>query len=181
MGYYQSSIYEIIPLDTYRIVRSCAGCGCLRIYRCTEKVRMNANGKRMDIWLIYQCETCKHTYNLPLYTRVSSKDLERNFYEALQRNDPQVVSGFMTDRAFLQRQGAKISGEPPFKLRHVEDLQEENTWRFLNPCHMRIRYDKLMADCMGISRSHVQKMLDNQTLTVDKLSGETFVVRYTAD
>ena len=44
-------------------------CGDSRRFRSSGKVRLNANGRKLDAWLIYKCESCDRTWNLPLLER----------------------------------------------------------------------------------------------------------------
>lgn len=44
-----------------KIWYSCGGCRRKTEFVNTGRFRVNANGNRLDVWLIYQCERCKHT------------------------------------------------------------------------------------------------------------------------
>ena len=75
--------YEVIPVDTYKIIRQCSGCGCKSTFVSTNNFRVNANGNKIDVWLIYQCSKCRHTYNLTIYERIKAKDLNQEEYNRL--------------------------------------------------------------------------------------------------
>lgn len=49
MGYLKPAIYDILPAEPYRIVRSCSCRSEKCVYKCTNKIRINVNGKRLDI------------------------------------------------------------------------------------------------------------------------------------
>lgn len=67
--------YTVIPNGSYAVLRGCAGCGRKARFESTEKFRVNANGGRLDVWMIYACAHCGHTYNLPIFERVRVSDL----------------------------------------------------------------------------------------------------------
>ncbi|MDY2783843.1 MAG: DUF1062 domain-containing protein, partial [Candidatus Pseudoruminococcus sp.] len=79
MSYSNTTEYVIIPKDSYAIIRGCAKCGSKSRFVNTNKFRVNANGSKIDIWLIYQCEKCRHTLNLTVLERVSPNEIGENY------------------------------------------------------------------------------------------------------
>ncbi len=69
MHYLKKIEYKIMPRKSFRVIRNCSGCGKKTHFINTERFRVNANGNKIDVWLIYQCENCKHTCNLTVYER----------------------------------------------------------------------------------------------------------------
>lgn len=72
---------------------------------CSGKFRVNANGRRLDIWLIYRCEKCGHTLNVPIYERVPPDKLEPKIYEGFLDNDRGLWMKYAGDRGFLKGLG----------------------------------------------------------------------------
>ncbi len=70
MSYLRKYEYIIIPDESYTIIRHCPNCGIKSSYINSTNFRVNANGNRIDVWLIYQCKKCKHTYNLSIIERM---------------------------------------------------------------------------------------------------------------
>lgn len=167
--------YKIIPTETYKILRNCSGCGGKTVYHNTNKVRMNANGKQIDVWLIYQCSECKHTYNLPLRSRINRRVLDKAEYEALLQNDQEIVYKYGLDRILFQQNGAEIFKEPSYVLRYIGKGVGKNSMRFHNPYHLRIRYDKLISECFEVSRSKAKRILETGVLSVNQLSDDEIV------
>lgn len=160
MSYFPlSGTFRMVPTDTYTIVRGCAGCGGKSTYRCANRFRVNANGKRLDVWLIYRCERCKHTYNLPVYSRVLREALSPEEYRALLANDPAAVARVGRDRALFLRCGAQLGGELPYRLSRLPDRAgEEGLW-VQNPGRIRVRPDKLLSQCLEIPRARAKALL----------------------
>ena len=44
-----------------RVYHRCGGCGKKREFVNSGKFRVNANGKNVDVWLIYRCSKCRHS------------------------------------------------------------------------------------------------------------------------
>lgn len=57
MSYLVKNESSIAPNQSFTIVRKCSGCGKKSIYIISYKFRVNANGNRIDVWLIYQCRS----------------------------------------------------------------------------------------------------------------------------
>lgn len=178
MSYFESKTYEIIPTETYKIIRNCSGCGSKSVYNSTNKIRINANGKQLDVWLIYQCGKCKHTYNLPIYSRINRNKLEKTEYEALLKSNQEIVNRYGLDRKMLQKNAGMIFEEPPFILKDTGISGKEKTIRFFNPHKIKVRHDKLIAECLRISRSQAKKLLETDTLKVSSHSHSEMIFTY---
>ena len=178
MNCFEAADYEIIPTGIYKILRNCSGCGSKTVYRSTNKVRVNANGKQIDVWLIYQCTKCKHTYNLPIRSRINKNRLNKAEYAALLRNDQELVYLYGLDRGFLQKNDAEILEEPDYVLRDTGENTQGDVIRFRNPYHLRIRYDKLIAECLKIPRSEAKRVLESGVLSVEQPSCSEVIFQY---
>lgn len=69
----------------------------------TGRFRVNANGNSVDVWLIYQCEKCKHSLNLTIYERIRSGRIPHELYEKFMENDEEFAEIYGNDREFLKR------------------------------------------------------------------------------
>lgn len=86
MSYVRKIEYRIEPEESFKIIGNCTGCGCKSLFQNTNHFRVNANGNKVDVWLIYQCVKCKHTSNLTIYERCRPDTLERKEYESYLSN-----------------------------------------------------------------------------------------------
>ena len=48
--------WRVVPLHTPRVIRRCSRCDTTRNFACTEKFRVNAQKRLLDVWLIYPVE-----------------------------------------------------------------------------------------------------------------------------
>lgn len=133
------------------------------------RIRINANGKHIDVWLIYHCSQCEHTYNLPIYSHISIGALNKSEYRALMESNLDAVFRFGLDKRLFQKSGAVIYDEPIYELK-VEESREEGTIQYLNPSKIKVRYDKLLAECLNISRVRVKQLLENGSIKKVKYS-----------
>lgn len=69
---------------------------------------MNANGNRVDVWLIYRCKKCKHSWNLEIYERVKPSRIKKEDYELFMENDYDLALKYGNDIDFLKRNNAEF-------------------------------------------------------------------------
>ena len=87
---------------------ACSRCRDIRPFRCSEKFRLNANGKRLDAWLIYRCGSCDNTWNRPVLERRNRRDIDPAFLHALETDDPQWIRRYAFDAASLRNRAERI-------------------------------------------------------------------------
>ncbi|TIN82029.1 MAG: DUF1062 domain-containing protein, partial [Mesorhizobium sp.] len=66
-------------------------CGTVKAYCSSGKFRVNANGKRIDVWLIYRCIDCDNSWNFGIFERCNRRDIDPTLLAALERNDPALA------------------------------------------------------------------------------------------
>lgn len=111
MSYVKKVEYKIVPSGSYKVIRNCAKCGCKRAFANTNCFRVNANGNQLDVWLIYQCEKCKQTYNLTIYERIKPSDIEKEEYRSLLENDKALAMLYGNKKEIFVKNKAEIDLE----------------------------------------------------------------------
>lgn len=174
MSYVTRLECEIIPTNTFKIIRGCSGCGTKQTFSCTGKFRVNANGNQLDIWLIYGCNTCGHTYNLSIYERINQKKIPLNEYQKFLSNDESAVFRWGTDKCTFEKNKAEIDWsqnkyEIKIKTEQKENMIVENILlKVTNSYHMPIRTDKLVAEMLRITRKQARHLLQEEKIKVEK-------------
>lgn len=162
MDYLNTIEYRIKPTQALKIIRNCSGCGRKTFFVSTGQFRVNANGNLVDIWLVYQCEKCRHTYNLTVYERTKAKKLAKEQYLAFLRNDEELALECGTNLDLLKRNKAEtdINGLE-YQYEKVEAEAKDGGLRIIiqNPYRLKVRIDKLLPELMEISRSQMKKMV----------------------
>lgn len=163
MSYLKKIEYEIILKESFGVIRGCAGCGRETHFKNTKKFRINANGNKLDIWLIYQCEECKHTLNLAIY----ESSIPKEEYQRFLDNDQQLAEMYGKSIQLFRKNKADIdydrSNFDLVKLRETIESSEsgEQIWITINnPYGLKIRPEKQIAMVLGLSRSQVKSLLE---------------------
>ena len=173
MDYCKTIEYRITPTKAYTIIRNCSGCGRKEHYVSTGNFRVNANGRQLDVWLVYQCEKCKHTYNLPIYERVSPEKIEDAQYQAFLGNDADTALQFGTDRNLFLKNRAEIDierlecmieklNDDCAKHEGVENLEIQIIIH--NPYMLPIRTDRLLPEILQMSRSKIRQLIKDGSI-----------------
>jgi len=134
--------WRVVPAQVAPIDRRCRRCDRPRPFLSSGRFRVNASGRRLDVWLVYRCSVCEAPFNLALHERVSpgalGSDLDR-----YHGNDPALAA------ACAPGAPARVSvagvGEPPV---HV---------RFSVPRPVAVRLDRLLAERLTTSRREVRR------------------------
>lgn len=98
-----------MSLDSIKVYHRCGGCGKKQAFINSGKFRVNANGNRVDVWLIYRCKNCKHSWNLAINERMRPSKIKKDDYELFMENDYELASKYGNDIDFLKRNNAEFS------------------------------------------------------------------------
>ncbi|MEM9487490.1 MAG: DUF1062 domain-containing protein [Myxococcota bacterium] len=113
------SRWTIIPLSTPRVWRRCRGCGDTRAFASSDRFRINANQRRLDVWLIYRCVHCEATWNREIFARVSPEAIERDLYGRLLGNDRSTAWRCAFDVAGLRARGLRVDNAVDFRVDRI--------------------------------------------------------------
>ncbi len=91
-----------------RVYRRCGGCGKKQEFLNSGKFRVNANGNSVDVWLIYRCKKCKHSWNLTIYERTKPGRIPAELFAAFQENDAETAAFYGRDPDFLKKNNAQF-------------------------------------------------------------------------
>ena len=92
----------------FRVYHRCGGCGKKQEFENSGRFRVNANGKHVDVWLIYRCKNCKHSWNLTICERTRPARIPTELFEAFQENDAEAALAYGRDIDFLKRNHAEF-------------------------------------------------------------------------
>ncbi|WP_418068115.1 DUF1062 domain-containing protein [Roseibium porphyridii] len=147
--------------QTLEINRHCSRCTTERSFTSTQKFRLNANGSRLDAWLIYRCQICGKRWKCSVFERRPVSSVGQRDLHALQSNDPayaeqqaKVIAsvsksklGKATCCFQLERRLVLISDTARSKVRLV----------IFNPEMLRVRLDTVLARGLCLSRKQIVK------------------------
>lgn len=94
--------------ESIRVYHRCGGCGKKQEFLNSGKFRVNANGNNLDVWLIYRCKKCKHSWNLTIYVRIRPGKIPKELFGAFQANDVETATAYGRNIDFLKKNHAEF-------------------------------------------------------------------------
>ena len=155
--------WRVTPRHAPLLWRNCRTCKASVPFRSSMKFRTNAQKKRLDVWLIYRCDACSETWNLPILERVAIGDIAPDQFEAIARNDPALAGSYAFDRTRLERHGGRLEDsaeadvvwlmphQPPAGISELEVVIH-----LIRP--WRTRLDRFAARQLGMARSRLHEI-----------------------
>lgn len=159
---------------TPKPILRCSRCDQPRAFETSGRFRLNANGKRLDAWLIYRCTACGATWNRAVFERRQRSEIDDAVLAALQGNDPVLAGQVAQDAAGLRRWTTRFAegvdgaiAVDKAVLAHGDGDVERLAIEFLMPAAATIRCDRLLAAGLGLSRSGIATLADVGRIAVD--------------
>jgi hypothetical protein len=177
--------WTIVPQKPPQPWLNCNRCGGLRLFESSGKMRVNAQGKRLDAWLVYNCIACKNSWNRPIFERRNVREVEAPLMNDLLGNDPDYVRRVAFDFEDLRRKSERIAEFPGVDVRKGAlnrplssvDMLE---LRLVAPFPVSLRLDRLLASELKLSRARVQKLAASDVLRISA-AGVRALRRYVKD
>lgn len=179
--------YEIVLKDSLLVIRGCPKCGKKTHFCNTKKFRVNANGNKLDVWLIYQCQgdkfsspgagksSCRHTLNLAIYERKNVSSIPKEEYMRFLENDELLAEQYGKNMQLFQKNKADVDFEhinyEYVKLQEISENSghgERIVLTIHNPYQLKIHPQKQMAEALGMSRSQIKKLVEQGKIKLEK-------------
>ena len=155
--------WTIIPRTAPQPWLSCSRCGEAKPFRSSDKIRVNANGRRVDAWLIYKCTSCGSTWNRPILERRPVQAIEPDMLTSLQTSESMLVHRLAFDVEGLRRSAGRVEEFDDALV--VKTVLSESTMpaRQLEilcsvPEPVGLRVDRLLANELRLPRSRIQRL-----------------------
>ncbi|MFS8103959.1 DUF1062 domain-containing protein [Lentzea alba] len=153
------SLWVVRELGLPAIVKTCVSCGHTR-HHATGKIRVNANGKQLDVWLLIGCERCDRTSKIPVHERVHVSALDHDRLVRFEDNDPAIVRELVHAQRRLDWTGTwELETDLPFYDIEKADKTLDVIVRFELPAPIRV--EKLLTKGFGLSRPAVKRLVDS--------------------
>lgn len=132
----------------------------------TKKFRVNANKSNLDVWLIYQCDKCKSTYNMTIYKRIKPIDISRYEYEKFLSNDEDLAKEYSFNLDFYSKNKAEAIFDDITYSVEKKEIEtnycdsDEIIINIISKFPTNLRVDKLLSDNLDLTRSTVKKLYE---------------------
>jgi len=167
-------IWEIKAKNTPLLKKRCSHCDSTKFY-CSEKFRMNAQKKNIDIWLIYRCIKCSNTYNMTIFSRIKTESISMELYKRFMANDPETAWKYAFSQETRQKNNAEADLESvEYDVVHnsvtLEDIIngdcEMVTFTVHYPFEFNLRFSSVIRIGLALSSSQLNRLIEAEAVSV---------------
>mgnify|MGYP001003926648 CR=1 FL=1 len=165
--------WEIKAKNSPLLIKKCSHCDSDRFY-CSDKFRMNAQKKNIDVWLIYRCVKCDNTCNITLLSRTKPDLIDKVLFHSFSMNDRKaawkyVFSAELAGRNHLKTDYDSVEYEviPNTSLEDLLNLSNE-----VIKIHIKCKFEfdlklsSLIRRCFSLSANQVKRMFEDGIITI---------------
>jgi hypothetical protein len=139
-------VWRVVALAAPAWVRPCFRCpGSTARFTATDRFRVNANGGRVDVWLLYACDGCEATEKRRLLHRVPVDAIEPARLDAYHHNDAALARAHAFELPVHAELPHRVE-RPPLPAAGALAARIDQP----DPCG--VRWDRLLARELGWSR-----------------------------
>lgn len=145
------AVWRVSSVEPPALLRRCPRCDATRAFGTSGRFRINANGRRLDVWLIYRCERCKATLNREVHERVTPEKLSLERYQGFLRNE-----AWLADEVAYDVRDLGPTREGRFQ---VEVGAHAPRVRLAVPRPISTRLDRVLSVGLACSRARIRSAI----------------------
>lgn len=167
-------IWAVSPNNTPLLKKSCSHCDSKQFY-CSEKFRINAQKKNVDVWLIYRCVKCDSTYNLTIFSRTRPTAIDSILFNKFQNNDTEqawkyAFSEEMRKKNKVEADLTTVSYTLQYDQISSDELLSLNerilTFEVDYPFDFQLRLSSLIRTCLNLSSRQLDQLITQEAIAV---------------
>lgn len=159
--------------NTPLLIKKCSHCDNDRFY-CSDKFRMNAQKKNIDVWLIYRCVKCDNTCNLTLLSRSKPDLIDKTLFHSFSMNDKDTAWKYAFSTEMERKNNLRLDyGSVEYEVipnTSLEDLL--NLSNEVIKIHIKYEFEfdlklsSLIRRCFSLSANQVKRMFEDGIITI---------------
>lgn len=156
-------VFNVIPKSTPSILRKCTRCGNNR-FASSDKFRVNANKKVIDVWLVYRCNSCDYTLNVDILSRKSVASIDAELLRSFHENDISLAWKYAFSSTVFEKntvyRDIEFEVEPPSIALCLNTLAVKGvaiSILFKSEYSLKISIHKILRKVLGLSRHQLDK------------------------
>lgn len=165
--------WEVKVKNTPLLIKKCSHCDNDRFY-CSDKFRMNAQKKNIDVWLIYRCVKCDNTCNLTLLSRSKPDLIDKTLFHSFSMNDKDTAWKYAFSTEMERKNNLRLDyGSVEYEVipnTSLEDLL--NLSNEVIKIHIKYEFEfdlklsSLIRRCFSLSANQVKCMFEDGIITI---------------
>ena len=165
--------WEVKVKNTPLLIKKCSHCDSDRFY-CSDKFRMNAQKKNIDVWLIYRCVKCDNTCNLTLLSRSKPDLIDKTLFHSFSMNDKDTAWKYAFSTEMERKNNLRLDyGSVEYEIipnTSLEDLL--NLSNEVIKIHIKCEFEfdlklsSLIRRRFSLSANQVKRMFEDGIITI---------------
>ena len=169
-------IWEVKAKNTPLLKRKCNHCDSNRFY-CSEKFRMNAHKRNIDIWLIYRCIKCDNTYNMTIFSRTKLELINKDLFKKFSENNTEIAWEYAFSYETSRRNNVELDfGSVEYDIQYdnisVEDILNFDsnivTFRIKYPFNFSLKVSCIIRICLNLSANELNKLIEAKVIYIQE-------------
>lgn len=161
-------IWEIKVKTTPALKRKCNHCSSDRFY-CSNKFRMNAQKKNIDVWLIYRCVECDSTYNLTILSRTKPELIKKELFLKFSENNEDLAWQYAFSPETARKNNVELDiSSVEYEIRHenlsisdiLEGDEEMVAFKVQTRYEFGLKLSSVIRVCLGLSANQLARMIE---------------------
>jgi hypothetical protein len=179
-------IWEVKAKNTPLLKKKCNHCSSDR-FQCSDKFRLNAQKKNIDIWLIYRCVQCNNTYNITVFSRIRTESISKDLFDKLSENNLETAWTYAFSLETIRKNNVETDPESVEYEIICDDLSVEDLTNMKNemisfqmeyPFDFNVKLSTVIRKCLGLSSSQLNQLLDiNAVYCNEKLLQKKYKIK----
>ena len=165
--------WEVKVNNTPLLIKKCSHCDSDRFY-CSDKFRMNAQKKNIDVWLIYRCVKCDNTCNLTLLSRSKPDLIDKTLFHSFSMNDKDTAWKYAFSTEMERKNNLRLDyGSVEYEIipnTSLEDLLNlsNEVIKIHIKCELEfdLKLSSLIRRRFSLSANQVKRMFEDGIITI---------------
>lgn len=166
-------IWEVKPKNTPLLKRKCNHCDSKRFY-CSGKFRMNAQKKKIDIWLIYRCVKCDNRYNMTIFSRTKPELLNKDLFNKFLENNTELAREYAFSYETSRKNNVELDfGSVEYDIQHdnispkdILNSESEITFKIKSPFDFNLKLSSVIRKCLNLTADKLNELIEAEVISV---------------
>ena len=160
--------WEICIQNMPLLKRKCSKCNKNSQFYCSDKFRVNAQKKIIDVWLVYRCIECDSTFNLTILSRIKPDSIDKELYQEFLSNDTNTAWKYSSDLELMKRNNVEVCYSSieydiihqTISLEEIINMEEDKIeFCIISKYNIHLKLSSVIRLCLNISMSKLEKMI----------------------
>ena len=145
--------WEIKVKNSPLLIKRCSHCNNERFY-CSDKFRMNAQKRNIDVWLIYRCTKCDNTCNLTILSRSKPDLIDKALFHGFSMNDRNIAWRYAFSTELERKNNIANTMEETLKIQIKCDFE------------FNLRLSSFLRGYFSLSANQLKRIFEQEIISV---------------